>query len=164
MLLSFFPVTCWDLNTAAADPCSARVLMETASCLSSLCSLLLYLLYLPNVGHTEPFCLAASPLLPGATVIWFMADGSVPHWERSTMLSRAVLANCLQTEPVSFELSQACLKTNQIISSCWKWKAVIIHNWASDIFSPPLIFPSCFRSSFGNILWKRENNFAFILK
>lgn len=64
-----------------------------------------------------------------------MADGSIPHWERSTMLSRTALANCLQTWPVSFELSQACLKTNQIISSCWKWKAVIIHNWASEIFS-----------------------------
>lgn len=140
------PVTRWGLNTAAVDPCSAHVLMEMASCLSSLCSPLLYLLYLPNVGHTEPPF--ASPLPPGATVTWFMADGSVPRWARSTMLSRAALANCLQTGPVSFELSQACLKTNQIISSCWKWKAVIIHNWASDIFSPPLIFfsPTCFRS------------------
>lgn len=64
-----------------------------------------------------------------------MAEGSVPRRERSSMLSRAALANCLQTGPVSLELNQACLKTNQIISSCWKWKAVIIHNWASDIFS-----------------------------
>lgn len=113
-----------------------------------------YLFYLSNVGHTE----LSFP--PNTTVTWFMADSSDSVTARDPALSFAMLTGCRHA--VSFELDQTCLKTNQLISSRWKWKDVIIHNW-------PLYFAlRDFCSVLGDVhsvlREKDENNFVLCLK
>lgn len=65
---------------------------------------------------------------PNMTVTWFMANSSDSVTARDPALSYAMLTG--RRRAVSFELDQTCLKSNQLISSRWKWKDVIIHNWS----------------------------------
>lgn len=120
-----------------------------------------FIYFISNVGHGEWLFFAATlSFPPNMTVTWFMADSSDSVTARDPALPCALLTGCRHA--VSFELDQTRLKTNQLISSRWKWKDVIIHNW--PLFFALHDFCSVLGDVHSELREKDENNFVFRLK
>lgn len=97
---------------------------------------------------------------PNMTVTWFMANSSDSVTARDPALSYAMLTG--RRRAVSFELDQTCLKSNQLISSRWKWKDVIIHKWS--LYFALRDFCCVLGDVHSVLREKDENNFVFCLK